>query len=285
MLGSRSRTALALATLAVALSACTGAETPEPPEPTPRVAETPPAPSTPPAPPRATEPPGPASRACYALNFNDALSPTNDSPTVDCDGAQTALTFFVGRIDNVVGGHLLAVDSARVQQSVARECPGRLERFLGGSEETLALSMLRAVWFTPTVEQSDEGADWLRCDVIALGGSDRLATLGKGRLADVLESEEGRERFAMCGTAAPDAEDFDRVLCRDPHRWRAVEVVRFEPGRYPGVEVVRERGQAPCEDAGRAVAEDPLDFEWGYEFPTADQWKAGQQFGRCWAPD
>ena len=33
-----------------------------------------------------------------------------------------------------------------------------------------------------------------------------------------------------------------------------------------------------------AVAEDALDYEWGYEWPTADQWAARQTYGRCWAP-
>ena len=45
------------------------------------------------------------------------------------------------------------------------------------------------------------------------------------------------------------------------------------------------RARAPCEDAGREVAEDALDYEWGYEWPTAEQWAAGQTYGRCWAPD
>ena len=53
----------------------------------------------------------------------------------------------------------------------------------------------------------------------------------------------------------------------------------------PRREGVRAAGQGPCEDAGREVAEDALDYEWGYEWPTAEQWEAGQTYGRCWAPD
>ena len=47
----------------------------------------------------------------------------------------------------------------------------------------------------------------------------------------------------------------------------------------------KRQGQGPCEDAGREVAEDALDYEWGYEWRTADQWAAGQTYGRCWAPE
>ncbi len=280
---SRLRAGALLAVLA--LGACTGGgETPLPASPTPTTT----APSStpePPPPPRATEAPAPADRACYRLSFDDALSPTNDDKASKCSGKHTSMTFHVGRIDSVVGGHLLAVDSQRVQAAVATRCPERFSDFVGGSERDLALSMLRTVWFTPGVPESDLGEDWVRCDAIAIAGSDRLATLGKGRLAGVLTTAEGRDRFAMCGTAAPDAKDFERVLCTAPHRWRAVDVVQFESGPYPGVETVRQRGQGPCEDAGRAAADDALDYEWGYEFPTREQWQAGQTFGRCWAPD
>ena len=35
----------------------------------------------------------------------------------------------------------------------------------------------------------------------------------------------------------------------------------------------------------RAVAPDPLDFRWGYEWPTLEQWRAGKRYGVCWAPE
>ncbi|GAB2767779.1 hypothetical protein GCM10027020_20720 [Nocardioides salsibiostraticola] len=269
----------------LSLGACTGGSDPSPTTSQSPAAVEPSATPEPAAPPRATAAPAPENKVCYRLSFGDALSPTNADKAATCNGKHTAMTFHVGRIDNVVGGHLLAVDSKRVQAEVAQRCPERFSDFVGGSERDLRLSMLRTVWFTPGVPESDQGEDWVRCDAIAIAGSDRLAPLGKGRLSGVLGTEAGRERYAMCGTAAPDAKDFERVLCSEPHRWRAVEVVGFDPGAYPGADTVRQRGQGPCEDAGRSVAADALDFEWGYEFPTREQWQAGQTFGRCWAPD
>ena len=105
----------------------------------------------------------------------------------------------------------------------------------------------------------------------------------------VLGTEAGRERYGMCGTAEPGAPDFARVLCSTEHTWRAVQVVDLAPGRgtaaYPGEDAARARGQEPCEAAGRRAAEDPLDFTWGYEWPDAQQWAAGQRHGLCWVPD
>ncbi|MFC6341586.1 hypothetical protein ACFP8W_06325, partial [Nocardioides hankookensis] len=68
------------------------------------------------------------------------------------------------------------------------------------------------------------------------------------------------------------------------HSWRAVATVPFDGERYPGVEKVRSAGDGPCQDAGADAADGDLDYKWGYEWPTAQQWQAGQHYGLCWAP-
>ena len=234
--------------------------------------------------PRATIPPAPLERSCYALTYDQAVAPSSDVARVPCARPHTAVTYAVGALDAVVDGHLLAVDSDRVQAQVAGTCPARFAEFVGGSLDDRRLSMLRPVWFTPTVEQSDAGADWYRCDVVALASDERLAPLA-GPVADVLDSAEGRDRYGMCGTDQPGTRDFERVVCSQDHSWRAIAVVPFPAGDYPGEQKVREAGQSPCQDAGASVASDSLDYEWGYEWPTAEQWRDGQTFGRCWAPD
>jgi len=236
------------------------------------------------APPTAKPVPAPPVPACYRLGYQEAVAPTNQAAAVGCDTRHTSVTFAVGRLDTVVDGHLLAVDSARVQSQVATTCPERFARFVGGSQEDRRLSMLRAVWFTPTVEASDTGAAWYRCDVIAVAADEKLAPL-TGRLAGVLSTEAGQDRYGMCSTAEPGDPDFARVICSSGHSWRAITTVPFPDGPYPGADKVREAGQQPCEDAARQVAADTLSFRWGYEWPTAEQWRAGRHYGLCWAPD
>jgi hypothetical protein len=232
----------------------------------------------------ATEAPTPKEGACYRLSFEAALAYTSDAEPRDCRRKHTSTTFAVGALDNVVSGHLVAVDSRRVKEQVAETCPRLFGEYVGGSLEQRRLSMLRAVWFTPTVEESDAGGGWYRCDLIAVAGNQRLAPLD-GDPKDVLETSEGRTRWGMCGTAPPDSENFERVLCSGPHSWRAVEVVTFPAEDYPGELEAEARGQRQCEDAGNAAAEDPLDFRWGYEWPTEQQWKSGTTYGLCWVPD
>lgn len=233
------------------------------------------------------EPRAPREGACYALTLDQALAATSDVGPRGCAGRHTSRTYLVGEVDAVVDGHLLAIDSAQVQAQVAEVCPDALPDFLGGSLADQRLSVLRPVWFTPSLEQADAGATWLRCDVVAVdarSGDDGLAQLS-GRLGGILSSGAGRDRWGLCATGAPDDAQARRVPCSADHSWRAVEVVDLGGGSYPGAEQARRAGQDRCEAVGRERAEDPLTFEWGYEWPTQQQWAAGQTFGRCWVPD
>lgn len=229
----------------------------------------------------------PRDGACYRLDFEAATEPTNDSSPVPCEGPHTAQTYHVGRLDTVVDGHLLAVDSRRAQRQVARTCPRVLARHLGGSAETRALSRLEAIWFSPTIEESDRGASWFRCDVVAVAGSGELAPLPPPRrLRGLLDDPAALDRVGLCGTAAPDARGFERVICSRRHAWRATSTIPIaDEGAYPGVEAVREAGESTCRNRVREASGSPERFSYGWEWPTRAQWRAGQRFGYCWAPD
>ena len=234
--------------------------------------------------PTATEAPRPRAGSCHRLDFDEALAPTAGLDAAACGKRHTSETYAVGRVDALADGHLLAVDSARVQRQVATTCPAALPGAVGGTVSDVRLSMLRPVWFTPTVEESDAGADWYRCDVVVLAGADRLLPV-TGSLVGVLDSPEGGDAYGMCGTAGPDDERFRRVPCGEPHAWRAFQVIDLPAGPYPGRGAIADAGSAPCQDAAAAIAADPLDYEWGFEGPDPDQWAAGQTFIRCWTPD
>jgi len=261
----RSVALLALAVLAAGCDSSTPSGTP-----------TSSAPTTHPALVLATELPRPQEGRCYQLSYDDAVAPTTDAGHVSCREPHTARTFYVGTIDAVVDGHLLAVDSRRVQDDIAAQCTRRLADDLGGSADDLALSMFRAVWFSPSVEQSDAGASWFRCDVIALAREDELAALPRHLSLD----DEG---FGTCGTAEPGSSGFERVICSEKHSWRAIAVVRHRGTTYPGAQQLTD-DQASCEDPARAAAADPLTVVFSYLAPTRAQWNAGQHYGTCWVP-
>lgn len=271
--GVRSYVGSAVALLLL-LSGCTGVA--EEPEPAPT--------STAPTPTAAAEPPpAPPQDRCYQLDFAAALAPT--VPTAKdrrCNRRHSAETYLVGRLDLIVDGHQIAIDSTRVRDQVAERCPAALPEFLGADRDAVRLSMVQPIWFTPSLAEAHQGAEWFRCDAVVLAGDRELVRLS-GSLRGAL-GDDRADRFAMCGTAAPDSEDFERVVCAADHSWRAVSVVEFEAREYPGPAAARAHGQSPCETAGADHADDPLDFQWGYEWPTKKQWRDGMTYGRCWVP-
>jgi hypothetical protein len=265
---------LAAALTGLALTACGGTASSPQAEPTPLATPTPtPTVTVTPKP----DPPPPAD-ACYRLGYDEVLAPTTDKKPVPCDGRHTAVTFFVGHYDGS-----LAVDGDQVHRIESTVCPRRFAAYVGGSLDTRRLSLLRTVWFTPTVEQAGLGAHWFQCVAIALQGEQHLALLN-GPLSKVLDQQAGRDHYALCGTAEPGTSGFEQRICALPHSWKALRTVGFPPGRYPGVDRVRAAGQTPCRDAGRAAASDPLNYQWSYQWPTLQQWRAGQTWGTCWAP-
>jgi hypothetical protein len=231
-----------------------------------------------------TPPPDPA---CYRLTFEELPQITSTEDPVDCSARHTTQTIHVGQLDTVVHGHAVSVHSDHVRDQLAKVCPRRLARFLGGTAEERRLSRFEVVWFSPTLPQSDSGAAWFRCDVVALAGNEELFRLDRpGRMRGVLDREEALATYGLCGSAAPGTPDFARVICARPHRWRAISTIPLEGGReYPGVEEVRSAGDQVCSDQARALAEDPLQFRYGWEWPTREQWDRGQRYGYCWMPD
>ena len=271
-----SRWCLALVTaVALALTACSGSSSSSAGK-QPQVLH-----SAGPAPPGAdppTPPKPPHARTCYRLAYAAALAPTRTQKPVPCTGVHTGVTFFVGRYDAS-----LPVDGPVVHRLESTACPRRFAAFVGGTPEDRRLSLLRTVWFTPTVDQAAAGAHWFECVAIALRDDEHLALL-QGPVEGVLDRTEGRDHYALCGTAEPGSKGFQQRICAAPHSWVALRTVTFEPGPYPGVDAVRSAGQQPCKDAGADASSDPLNYRWSYQWPTLPQWRDGRTYGICWAP-
>lgn len=225
-----------------------------------------------------TAKPPPVVHSCYRISYAQALAPTSRKKPVPCTEPHTAVTFYVGTFDPA-----LRVDGPAVHRLESTVCPRRFAAYAGGTLDERRLSMLRAVWFTPTVEQASAGAHWFECSAIALRGDQSLALLS-GPIQGVFEHADARDHYALCGTAQPGTVGFEQRICAAPHTWKALRTVAFPPGAYPGAGHVSSAGQAPCKDAGRAVSSDPLHYEWSYAWPNLQQWKAGQTYGVCWAP-
>jgi hypothetical protein len=225
----------------------------------------------------------PEDLACYRLTFGQAVSPTSHRDPVPCAHRHTSMTVFVGRLTRLFPGGLPEIDAPRVNGRVAAACARRFRSFVGGSDEAHRLSMLRPVWFTPTLAEAEAGATWFRCDVVALAAEGTLLPL-TGRLRGRLDRAGWSERYGLCATAEPGTRRFKRVACARRHSWRGLASVVMGPGAYPGVAAVRSRGESICRARAKAAAADPLDYRWGFEWPTRQQWAEGRHHGVCWVP-
>lgn len=243
--------------------------------------------TTPTPSPSATEPapaPTPARGACYDLSFDEAIAPSSTADPVPCKRRHTTTTFHVGRIKPVVDGHLLALDSTRVQTQVLEGCQGRLAGYLGGSEEARRLSRFVAVGFAPTLEQGDEGARWFRCDLVLLEGPQRLGRLPR-KARGVLDAADALDRYGTCGTTAPAAQRFARVTCSSKHAWRVRGTIDLPADADYLDPTARKNADSACRDVDARIAANSLKLSWSFEWPTREQWDAGQRYGYCWTPD
>ena len=228
----------------------------------------------------------PRAGACYRLTFADATGPTNRKPAVRCGQTHTAVTIYVGKLDLVVDGHALGVDSDRAQHQVTSTCTSKLPAYLGGTLQDRLLSRFQVVWFSPTLRESDAGADWFRCDLVAVGSGEQLMRLpARDALRHVLDRRGALSTWGLCGTAQPGSAGFQRVPCAARHSWVAVSTIPLSGGsRYPGVPAVRKAGDQTCADTVRRRNGLALKFQYGWEWPTASQWANGQHYGYCWSP-
>jgi hypothetical protein len=269
------RRLLACAAALLVLSGCTTASSER---------SDPPAPST--SEPSASAPaetaaadPGPTPRVgqCHALTFRQAVAVVGRTAPVACRRKHTAETYFVGRLDlRTKGGFTRRVDSQAAQRQMRTSCTARLPRHLGRTPRELRLSMVRAVWFTPSPARAEAGADWFRCDIVAVASPRQLLPLPR--------RTRGWPGPEMCATSAPGTRGSRRVTCGAQHSWRAVSTVDIPGRRLPRPGAVAARMDSTCRDAAASSADDPLDFSWSQESPTREQWDAGQRYGICWVP-
>lgn len=219
--------------------------------------------------------PAPVAGQCHRTGWTAAVSPVPTARTVPCGRAHTAQTYFVGDLEATTE----SVDDPGIQDLVAKTCSRRLVRHVGADARELRLSMVTPIWFTPSLEQVELGADWFRCDVVVVAAEGTLTRLPK-RSKGIANDPA----TAMCGTAEPSTPAFRRVACARKHAWRAAASVDLPGKKYPTPEQSRSAMEEPCREAAEGLAENPLTFTWSEERPTREQWRSGRRYGLCWVP-
>jgi hypothetical protein len=255
-----------LATLLMALSACS--------EPTP-----PAAPGADPTQVDAVE--APRLGACRRLELDDVAAPTNATKVVGCSSKHTAETYAVGELPAELRD--AAYDSPEVGKFAYQTCDTGLQKFLGADDSQAMRTILSWAWFRPSEKAWNDGARWYRCDVIG-GGEQREALVPLPRTARGILSGRPNDRWVAC-VDGPSVADSVKIPCTRPHDWRAVTTIKLgEPAdRYPGDRLSEVRSRDFCKKSVQAYLDYPPRFDYGFTWFHEAEWEAGNRRSVCWA--
>ena len=230
-------------------------------------------------------PPAPKVGDCYDLTYKESLKGTSTVDPVPCKKKHTSVTFYVGKFDPIVDGHLLAVDSDEVQAQIGKACPSKVGDWVGGSLDARRLSRFKATWFSPTLAASESGADWFRCDLVAKRGDQSFETITGTE--GVLDDPAALDTYGTCSTTDPGdgTKTFETVACAEPHSWRAVSVVDIDKDAGYLGPLAQNLADEACKAAAQQRASDPLKLKWAFQWPSKEAFDAGQRYGLCWVPD
>lgn len=218
--------------------------------------------------------------ACYVLTPQDTGQPSNASAPVPCTQQHTAQTFAIGTLPASTGKDY---GSPAHGQWIYPTCEKAFEKFLG-IDESLALRVqLSWAWFRPSQRGWDNGARWYRCDLVG-GRADATSYAALPTTAEGLFHAKPPEQWLTCGQG-PTVLQSKRVPCTEKHDWRAVTTIKLgQPADpYPGDRLVQVRSRDYCSDSVGAWMNYPVDYEFGYTWFHAAEWKAGNRRSVCWA--
>lgn len=208
----------------------------------------------------------PAVGECRALTDDDLEYETNETATVPCSQAHTALTFDVGIIPwDMEGDERYDVCSHE-----------RLDKLVGVDHR---LTSVEYTYFVPNDRQVEQGAHWYRCDMFVTSEDESELT----ELPDdsVLVADSTTSRFVYCDAPDPKADEnaefVDRlvVMCSEPHDATATLIAEIRSDdEWPGEDAASQLASDACEDALK-TSPDKFSFsspteEWWTESETVD---------------
>lgn len=227
----------------------------------------------------AVEPP--EEGTCRALTTADLTEPVNATRTVPCNDRHTAETYHVAELPKEFDD--LTHDDPALGRFAYQRCSKQFRNYLGLDARQALRTILTWVWFRPSQQAWEDGARWIRCDVV--GGhaeSEKLRRLPG--TTESLFAGRAKDEWVACASGRPFS-SAEKVPCSEPHDWRAVTSIKVaEPeDPYPGDATVATRSDSFCESSVHAWLNYPDDFEFAVTWFGEQQWQAGNRFSVCWA--
>lgn len=218
--------------------------------------------------------------ACRDLIAKDVNAHTDDTSAVPCRERHTAQTFLTGTLPASTGS---AYVDKRHGKYVYDTCTTAFAKFLGADDSLVLRIRLSWSWFRPSENAWKKGARWFRCDVVgAPDGARRLTPLP--RVTKGLFQGRPAQKWFACARGNTFAGS-TRVACSRPHEWRAIATVKLggPEDPYPGDRISQVHSRDYCSDQVGAWMHYAPDYEYGYTYFHAAEWRAGNRRAVCWA--
>jgi len=199
---------------------------------------------------------------CYRISAGRSLAPVTRGSRVKCSSKHTTV---VARVAYTPRAVTSKTPLAKRRAIGKRLCEPAYLRVAGGTVADRATSLLTWTLFTPSRDQLERGARWVRCDVLARSG-DQLVPLPDSK---PLLKQGVPESLRVCQTASG-----ADVSCSQTHAFRVEAVFAAPPGVYP--DPVRYTA------AARSRCKQLTGNDGGYwQPPSKPGWRSGDRFVRC----
>lgn len=203
----------------------------------------------------------PPEGACYDLTWLQAAQLSTTKPAVPCEEPHTLRTIKVKRLATPVRW-----GADNLFDKFAVSCNKAMYEALGGNVKKAVLSAYGGWWFTPTKEERDAGAAWVRCDIGIVHGTKDMPSLPASL---TLGSLPLPEKYASCLVG----DKFRYTACNFRHDWKAK--LAFKLDRMATTDAQYQRQGSKC---GQKLGT----RRYAYDGPSLDQWKAGNHFMVCY---
>jgi hypothetical protein len=212
-------------------------------------------------------PAAPAVGSCHALTPREGAARSDSDAPVPCRRQHTSRTIAVPRAPERVD----MTDDAAVAEFGGAACSKAFKRSVTRSTRSLLLSSYALYYFAPTRAQVEQGARWIRCDVVLYGGG-TFAPLPPARRPQLGRPPFGN-REARCYTQRPGG--YLITVCSRPHALRAKTAYPMSGRAYPSDRQFRAVAERRCEPVAGPG--------WSIFPPSREQWRAGNRWVVCTA--
>jgi hypothetical protein len=221
---------------------------------------------------------------CHGLGTKQVQQPHDNKDPVRCSKDHTTQTYYVGTFDlSIIGDR--NPSTADIADFVTPRCDRKFKHWIGGDRATRILSRVHPVWFVPSPHDIRLGARWFRCDVVVSATDSRLAQLPRNT-EDMLDSDSALDEYGLCSRGSPEGKHAKIVACSQPHTWQAFTTLGFGghgSDKFPHRDE-RHDARQRCNDQAREEQNFPLEWTYGWQAPTRNEWAAGMRWGVCWVP-